>query len=829
MPATPAPYQLDAPYRLGAPRRPGARARRPLAVLGVLLAALLCALGIGAQPAAAHAALTGTDPAKGTVLKTAPERVTLTFSEGVLLSDDSVRVLDPRGERVDEGEPSHVDGKSSTATVRLRGGLPTGTFTVAWPAVSEDSHPVGGAFTFSIGAPSATSVTLPSAEPDDTVAALYDLARYVAYGGFVLLVGGCVCAGRCHAGRAVQRVAATGWGALAVSTFVLLLLRGPYTTTGKGLTAAFDFTLVRGVLDTKSGTALMSRLLLLAAAAVCMAVLFGSYAPDGEGRGDARGARQVGGGGRGSAAGAGGSRAGGAGAGRRELAWGLGIGGALVAGGLAATWALAEHASVGIQRSLAIPVDIVHLLAVAVWLGGLVALLVALRTEARLPSLAVRRFSQLAFGSVVALVVTGVYQSWRQVGSWHALTDTEYGRWLLVKVGLVVLLVAVAGYSRRWTGRLSDGPQRPRKVGPAKAAAAASRAERAERAERASRADGVGGAGRAGGARGADGRQRADRLDADQQDAAARTEQPAGSGAGSQADRGEKSSNTGNKTSTSTSTGSTSSSKKSGKAAGAGVSADPAAADQSADPTAAEASTDTGSTATRPNRPEQPTPAPKATRPSQPAQPDPSAAPPHPTPKTARPGRPDSVRAAQLARQRAAASVARTRQAQDADPERSGLRRSVALETSVAVVLLAVTTVLTGTQPGRAETEQGAVQQPVATGPVTVEIPYDTGGPLGQGTAEVTLDPGRTGDNTLHAYLTNPAGKPADVPELKAALTLRDKGIGPLGISLNRISAGHWSASGVQLPMPGDWQLSLTVRTSDIDQVTETDTLKVGP
>ncbi|MFT2015413.1 copper resistance CopC/CopD family protein [Streptomyces sp. 796.1] len=764
MPATPTPHQLATPHGLAAPhglavpRQPEARARRPLAVLGVLLAALLCALGIGAQPAAAHAALTGTDPAKGTVLKTAPERVTLTFSEGVLLSDDSVRVLDPRGERVDDGEPSHVDGKSSTATVRLRNGLPTGTFTVAWQAVSEDSHPVGGAFTFSIGAPSATSVTLPSAEPDDTVAALYDLARYVAYGGFVLLVGGCVFAGRCHAGRAVQRVAATGWAALAVSTFVLLLLRGPYTSTGKGLGAAFDLALVRDVLDTKSGTALVSRLLLLAAAAVCMAVLFGSYAPDGDGRGDtrgyARGARQPSRGGRGSAAGAGGTRASGAGAGRRELAWGLGIGGALVAGGLAATWALAEHASVGIQRSLAIPVDIVHLLAVAVWLGGLVALLVALRTEARLPSLAVRRFSQLAFGSVVALVVTGLYQSWRQVGSWHALTDTEYGRWLLVKVGLVVLLVAVAGYSRRWTGRLTDGPQRPRKVGPAKAAAAASRAERAEKSERAAGAD-------------------------------------------SQTGRGEKDSTTGNSSKTAKQS-SKQTSKQSGKAAGAGVPADPAAADHPTDPTTVGASADAGSTATRPGRPDQPAP-------------------------------PDSVRAAQLARQRAAASAARTRQAQDADPERSGLRRSVALETSVAVALLAVTTVLTGTQPGRAETEQGAAQQAVTAGPVTVEIPYDTGGPLGQGTAEVTLDPGRTGDNTLHAYLTNRAGKPADVPELKAALTLRNKGIGPLGVSLNRISAGHWSASGVQLPMPGDWQLSLTVRTSDIDQVTETDTLKVGP
>ncbi|MFE6774742.1 copper resistance CopC/CopD family protein [Streptomyces sp. NPDC057702] len=665
-----------------------------MVVLGTLLAALLCALGLGASPAAAHAALTGTDPAKDTVLREAPDRVTLTFSEGVLLSDDSVRVLDPRGARVDTGKPAHVAGASSTASVALRPGLPRGTFTVAWQAVSEDSHPVGGAFTFSVGAPSKTSVTLPSAEPDATVSALYGIGRYAAYAGFVLLVGACVFAGRCHSSRAVQRVAATGWVTLFAATLALLLLRGPYASNGRGLGAAFDLGLLRDVLDTKPGTALLYRLLLLAAAAVCMAVLFGSYAPTGDGPGpNGRGARPAAGGlSRPGAA----SRAGAGRAGRPELAWAVGVGGALVAGGLAATWALAEHASVGIQKSLAVPVDVLHLLAVAVWLGGLTALLVALRTETRLPRRAVRRFSRLAFASVVVLAATGLYQSWRQVGSWHALTDTSYGRWLLVKVGLVALLVGVAWFSRRWTARLDAAPAKRESPAPGRAPGRGQ-----ERAE-----------------------------------------------------------------------------------------PDPGARP----PARAAAATEAG---------------PKATGQGAPAN--------------------KRGRDAQLARQRAAVHATRTRRERDADPARRELRRSVAVETAIAVVLLAVTTVLTGTQPGRAQTEQDAAGPAATSGPLTVRVPYDTGGPAGRGTVEVTLDPGRAGDNTFHAYLTNPAGKPADVPELKASLTLQERGIGPLGVSLNRVSAGHWSATGVQLPMPGDWQLSLTVRTSDIDQVTETDTVKVGP
>ncbi|KOG90012.1 membrane protein, partial [Streptomyces varsoviensis] len=120
------------------------------------------------------------------------------------------------------------------------------------------------------------------------------------------------------------------------------------------------------------------------------------------------------------------------------------------------TWSLAEHASVGIQPYLAMPVDILHLLAVGCWLGGLVALLVTLRTDTPIRRAAVQRFSRLAFASVCVLVATGTYQSWRQVGTWGALTGTAYGRWLLLKIGLVAVVVGLAYFSRRWTNRLAD-------------------------------------------------------------------------------------------------------------------------------------------------------------------------------------------------------------------------------------------------------------------------------------------------------------------------------------------------------------------------------------
>lgn len=650
----------------------------PGALLVAFLAALLGTLTLGAGTASAHAALTATDPADGSVVPAAPARVTLTFSEGVLLSPDSVRVLDPRGERVDAGRPQHDGGRSGTATVALRAGIADGTYTVAWQAVSADSHPVAGAFTFSVGAPSKTTVTVDSAatRTDPAVAAFYAIGRYAAYAGFVLLVGGCVFAGVCRSSRAVQRVAVGGWIALFVSTVALLLLRGAFTS-GKGMGSVLDLSLLGGVLSTKPGAALLSRLLLLSAAAVFLAVLFGTYAQEDDGRGRS-------GDGAGSGATAGGPTLGR----RRDIAWGLGVGGTLVAGGLAATWALAEHASAGLQPWLAMPVDVAHLLGVAVWLGGLAALLATLWSGERIRRTAVERFSRMAFVAVCVLVATGLYQSWRQVGSWGALTGTEYGRWLLVKAGLVVAMVGVAFLSRRWTGRLVDAPESRRPTVRKKPGA---------------------------GAKGAQG-STVDSADA----------------------------------------------------------VDPVKAADAV----------------------------------------------------------DSVRAAQLARQRAAREKAAGRRVRDADTGRTGLRRSVLAEAGVAVVVLAVTTALTGTQPGRAETEQrravaGRTAAPSAARPAEVGIAYDTGGTGGRGTARVTVDPARTGANTLTVTLTDPSGRPVDVPELTLSMTEKEKQVGPLRAALERQSPGLWKAKDFRLPMAGDWQLSLTVRTSDIDQVTEIENVKI--
>ncbi|MFD5207480.1 copper resistance CopC/CopD family protein [Streptomyces anulatus] len=627
--------------------------RRPVAAAALLAALVSLVFGLllaGAGPASAHAALTGSDPQDGAVVDTAPKEVTLSFSEAIAVGDDSIRVLDPSGKRADtEAEPRDLsEGGTVRYGVALHSGLPDGTYTVAWQAISADSHPISGAFTFSIGAPSETTVALSSQEAGGgPVGVVYDIARYAAYGGFVLLVGGSAFVLICWRGGAsalpMQRLVVRGWLTLTAATLVMLLLRNPYTGSGK-FADAFDLAGLQSVLDTKPGAALVSRLLLLGAAALFIAVLFGTYAR--------REDEQE----------------------RKDLTFGLAVGGGVVAAGIAATWAMSEHASTGIQASIAMPVDVAHLLAVAAWLGGLASLLVALYRTPDIGSAAVRRFSAVAFSSVVVLAATGIYQSWRQVGSWSALTGTRYGQLLIIKVALIAVLLAVAWFSRRWTGRLTDTAVAP-SGGKKKAAE------------------------------------------------------------------------------------------------------ENTAPDEASDDVAPE-------------------------------------------------------RAAQLARQRAVLTATKKKRIRDADPERSGLRRSVLAEAAVAVVLLAVTTMLTSTEPGRTEEEAAggatASTAPAAGGPVNLSMPFDTGGRNGKGTVRIDLDPGRTGSNDLHVWIDGSDGEPMDVPELKLALTLESKDIGPLPVVPNRLAEGHWTASGVQIPMAGDWKIDVTVRTSDIDQVTIDKNAKIG-
>ena len=597
----------------------------------MLLGSLLVLLLLGtAGTASAHAALESTDPADGSVLKSAPRTVTLTFSESVALLDDSFRVYDPDNRRVRTSSAHHAKDAGDTASVTLPAKLGTGTFTVAWRVVSADSHPVSGAFTFSIGKPSATTTPITTAPTEEPLTgSLYDIARYFAYIAAALLIGTATFVALCRPPNPslLNKPIRMGWWTLLAATVALLILRAPYEA-GTGLATAFEPSAIPKTLTSRPGLALAARVVLIAATALFLLRL--------------RGRERFG-----------------------RVALGTG---AVLAVGLALTWASAEHASAGIQVPVAMTSAVLHLLAMSVWLGGLTALLTVLYRSSDLDAAPVARFSRLAFASVTVLVVTGVYQSWRGLGSWNALTGTSYGRILLVKLGAVTLLLAVAGWSRQWTGRMVGADVRLRVPELVRAGA-----------------DGALASGESSGGAGAGASHPGD----DSKDGGGG---PQGGGDGSQ-DRGDGSK----------------------------------------------------------------------------------------------------------------------------DRYRRGLRRSVLFEVGVGVVVLVITTLLTNTLPGRAaaDAQKTATSAGIPAASVTI-VPFRVGNAGGK--VQITLDPGRVGENSVEAVVYGPDGGFATVPELRLSFTLAAQKIGPLDANV-KDEGGYWGTNSLNLPIAGTWTMKVTVRTTDVDQV----------
>ena len=107
-------------------------------------------VGVSASPAFAHATLEQTSPAAGQVLDQPPKKLTLGFNESVEVALGAIRVYNSKGDRLEIGEASHPGGQQSQVQVDVPK-MEDDSYVVTWRVISADSHPVQGAYTFSVG------------------------------------------------------------------------------------------------------------------------------------------------------------------------------------------------------------------------------------------------------------------------------------------------------------------------------------------------------------------------------------------------------------------------------------------------------------------------------------------------------------------------------------------------------------------------------------------------------------------------------------------------------------------------------------------------------
>ncbi len=371
-----------------------------------------------AAPASAHAELTSSNPSAGAVLDAPPNRVEMTFTEGVTLIEGGIRLLGKDAKPQPIGPPS-VAG--SVVTVPILAAVPDASYVLVYRLVSADSHPISGAISFTVGAatgaPDQASAAAVGAgtHTDSLVRALSGVNRWTAWGGIILAVGVpafvllCWPAGASDA--TVRRLTVAGSGLVAVTALAALPLQAGYFT-GSTLWQAFTNGSIPDVVDTHYGHAALAR----ACLAVLLPLLLLAAVP---GR-------------------------------NRVLVGAAGV----TAAGLLITLSWAGHPSVSDYPALTMADDSLHLAAVAIWVGGLAVLAIRLLPApvAELPGV-LRRWSTTAMWAVVVLVVTGSVQAWRELQSVSALVDTTYGRWILGKIAGLAILLALGNLGRRGVRR----------------------------------------------------------------------------------------------------------------------------------------------------------------------------------------------------------------------------------------------------------------------------------------------------------------------------------------------------------------------------------------
>ncbi len=408
----------------GAGDRRGSRRGR-LGCLGRVAVACAVAIGVSAGwavAAEAHAMLESTDPPAGAILNTAPRSVSVTFSEDVVARDDDVRVVDGGGRRVDTGRIVDRDG-GRTLQVRLEP-LRSGGYAVTWRVVSADGHPISGAVTWRVGT-EGEAVDAPLVKRllageggSHLIAVARALQRTALFIGLLVLVGsGAFVLGLWPGGLAERRWRQLMVGSLVVTAVATVVGVGLEAAdgVGLGLTAAFDPGRVGDVLSRADGRAALARL----GTCTLLALLGGRLVH------------------------------------RDRIERWVVVLGAVLALVLAGTLGYGGHARTGRLLPLALPVDIVHVVAVSVWLGGLVVL-----SAVAIPRLGptdawrlAKRFSTAAAGSLVVVVATGVAQAVRRLdGGWTALWHGDYGNLLIAKIVVVALLVALGARSRSLIG-----------------------------------------------------------------------------------------------------------------------------------------------------------------------------------------------------------------------------------------------------------------------------------------------------------------------------------------------------------------------------------------
>jgi len=405
---------------------------------------LSLALLLMPSAARAHTSLKRSEPAKGARLGVPPTRIALWFTAKPQVPFSRIVLIGPNGE-IALGAIVADSGNSLHAAIPTT--LAPGAYTVKWQTASADGHPITGEFAFTVmGAAGATTAAAPSADamagmtnPHATVPesahqehAEYHTARWLEFVALLTVLGALgfrhgvlppLAARAVPTSDAADRARRLGLGVLIVYAIAAIVRAYNESVAVHGVDEALDpRQIVPMLTHTIWGIGWIAGIVGAGLVAAGWALS------------------------------------------RRRIAVGtpVALTGAL---GMVFAPALSGHAASSDHFVASVLLDVVHVTAAGLWLGGLLMVVFAgvpaMRrlesgnTDAAISAL-VNSFHPLALFCAPLVVTAGLGTAWLRLTQPSDLWQTAYGLMLLRKTVFVVFVAGIAGYNsirmRRYLG-----------------------------------------------------------------------------------------------------------------------------------------------------------------------------------------------------------------------------------------------------------------------------------------------------------------------------------------------------------------------------------------
>jgi copper transport protein len=398
-------------------------------VASTLVASIALLLASSNATATAHTGLKRSDPAKGSRLSAAPARIALWFTARPQLPFARIRLAGPSG---DVALDRIVADTGNGFYANVTGAVAPGDYTVHWQTASADGHPIRGELSFTVlgtGPTVATSVVPAQGTTQTTQAkplvvhSEYRTARWIEFVALLTVLGALgfrhgvlppLAARGVPTADAADRARRLGQSVLIVYAVaaVVRLYTESVAMAGEGAPLESD-TILALITGTTWGIGWLAGIL------GALLVLVGWTIS------------------------------------KKTVTVGtpLALTGAFA---MVLSPAMSGHASASRHFILSMTLDMLHVAAAGAWLGGLLLVMIAgipaMRrltdgnTDAAISAL-VSSFHPIALFCAPLVVIAGLGTSWIRLGSLSNLVATDYGRNLLFKVGVVVLVAGMGAYN----------------------------------------------------------------------------------------------------------------------------------------------------------------------------------------------------------------------------------------------------------------------------------------------------------------------------------------------------------------------------------------------